>query len=97
MSNRLLKKRNLIARLSPVYENSMGSALHIQARDGLDVAWLPQSLVEPDISSGLLIWTGGEEWAINVDIRLHRLRRNHDMLIRKIWTFLKLREEVALI
>jgi DNA-binding transcriptional LysR family regulator len=93
----ILKKRNLIARLSPVYENSMGGALRVQARDGLGVAWLPQSLVEPDISSGLLTWAGGEEWAIDVDIRLHRLRRNHNMLIRKIWTFLKLREGVPLI
>ena len=93
----ILKKQNLISRLSPVYENSMSGALRIQARDGLGVAWLPQSLVESDISSGLLTWAGGEEWAIDVDIRLHRLRRNHNMLIRKIWTFLKLREGVPLI
>ncbi len=62
----------------------MGGALRIQVRADPGVAWLLQSLVEPDISCDLLTWAGGEEWAIDVNIRLHRLRRNHNMLIRKI-------------
>lgn len=93
----ILRKRNLIKHLTPIYENSMSGALRIRARDGLGVAWLPQSLVEFDIESGLLTWAGDEKWAIEVNIRLHRLKRNHNNLIRKIWTFLKLREGVPLI
>lgn len=38
------EKLDLIARLSVVYESSMGGALRIQVRDGLGVAWLPQAL-----------------------------------------------------
>ena len=93
----ILKKYNLGARLYPIYENSMSGALRIRARDGLGVAWLPRSLVEPDIESKSLTWAGREEWAADVDIRLHRLRRTHNPLIRNIWTFLKLREGVPLI
>lgn len=93
----ILKKRNLNAKLNLVYENSMGGALRVRARDGLGVAWLPQTLVEPDMESKLLTWAGGPEWAIDVDIRLHRLKRNHNMMIRKIWTFLQLREGVPLV
>ena len=93
----ILRKRNLIAHLTPIYENSMSGALRIRARDGLGVAWLPQSLVESDIESGLLTWAADEKWAIEVDIRIHRLKRNHNSLIRKIWTFLALRERVPLI
>lgn len=93
----ILKRRNLITRLAPIYENSMGGALRIRARDGLGVAWLPQSLVQPDIDAGLLTWAGDEEWAVEVEIRLYRMKRNDNMLIRKIWTYLKLREGVPLI
>ncbi len=93
----ILSKWNLAARLTPISENSMGGALRIRARDGLGVAWLPQSLVEPDIEAGQLTWAGGEDLAIDLDIRLLRLISNHNMLIRKIWTFLKLRESVPLI
>ncbi len=93
----ILKKRNLNAKLNLVYENSMGGALRVRAHDGLGVAWLPRSLVEPDIESKLLTWAGGVEWAIDVDICLHRLKRNDNMMIRKIWSFLQLREGVPLI
>jgi len=93
----ILAKRNLISRLTPISEDSMGGALRIRARDGLGVAWLPQSLVEPDIEAKQLAWAGGEELAIDLHIRLHRLKSNRNILIRKIWTFLKLRESVPLI
>jgi len=93
----VLAERKLAERLTPVYENSMGGALRIRARDGLGVAWLPQSLVEPDMNAGLLTFAGTEEWAIDLKIQLHRLRGNRNTLIRKIWTHLKLREGVPLL
>lgn len=93
----ILQTRNLIVRLTTVYENSMGGALRIRARDGLGIAWLPLTLIEPDIRSGLLALAGGDDWSIEVEIHLHRLKRNRNPLIRKIWSFLKLRESVPLI
>lgn len=93
----MLAARALGGRLSTVYENSMGGALRIRARDGLGVAWLPLSLVEPDIEAGLMTWAGGADWAIDVEVRVHRLKRNDNKLIRKIWTFLALREGVPLV
>ena len=75
----------------------MSGALRIRARDGPGVAWLPQSLVEPDLKEGLLTWAGAVDWAIDLEIRLHLHRRNHNALIRNIWTFLKLREGVPLL
>ena len=93
----VLKRENLAKRLKPVYENSMGGALRIRARDGLGVAWLPQSLIQPDLDAGLLTAAGPEDLAIDLKIRLYRLTRNHNKLIRKIWTFLTLREGVPLL
>ena len=93
----VLAQHNLLECLAPVYENAMSGALRIRARDGLGVAWLPQSLVEPDLKEGLLTWAGAVDWAIDLEIRLHLHRRNHNALIRNIWTFLKLREGVPLL
>ena len=93
----ILAASNLGERLKPVYENAMVGALRIRARDGLGLAWLPQSLIQPDLDAGLLTLAGGEELAIDLRIRLYRLARNHNKLIRKVWTFLSLREGVLLV
>lgn len=46
-----IRLRNLISRLTPIFEDSMVGALAIRARDGLGVAWLPHGLVELDIDA----------------------------------------------
>lgn len=92
----LLRARGIEERLSVVYENSMVGALRIRVRDGQGIAWLPQSLVQPDIDSGLLAEAGRENWRIGLEIRLHRVRDHTNPLTRKIWTFLALREGVPL-
>lgn len=92
----LIESRGLKDRLSVIYENTMSGALRVRARDGLGVAWLAESLVDPDIEAGHLAWAGGEDLAVDVDIRLHRMRSNRNPMIQRIWTFLKLRERVPL-
>lgn len=84
----ILRERELLPRLTTIYENSMAGALRIRARDGLGVAWLPLSLVHQDIDSGLLTMAGVDDWAIDVEIRLHRLERNVNPVVRAIWAFL---------
>ncbi|MEM8703505.1 MAG: LysR family transcriptional regulator, partial [Pseudomonadota bacterium] len=49
----LFESRGLRHRLRIVYENSMAGALRIRARDGMGVAWLPRSLVAPDMNTGI--------------------------------------------
>jgi len=92
----LLKTKGIREKLSVVYENSMAGALRIRARDGDGVAWLPRSLVEPDIETGLLAIAGQPTWFIDLQVRLHRTNTNTNHLTRKIWTFLALREGVPL-
>ncbi|MDB9702567.1 hypothetical protein OAA86_00530 [Rhodospirillales bacterium] len=41
-----------------MYKNSMAGALRIRARDGDGVAWLPLSLVKPDLDASLLARAG---------------------------------------
>lgn len=93
----ILRVHDLNARLRVVYENSMSGALRIRARDGAGVAWLPLSLVRPDLEAGLLTRAGGKKWSIALDIRLHRLNSKTNAMTRKIWSFLAEHEDAPMI
>lgn len=93
----LLAAHGLAPRLGVVYENSMAGALRIRARDGAGVAWLPRSLVAPDLESGLMTVTGDPAWEIDLEIRLHRIRGRGNTLTRAIWAYLAVRQPIPLL
>ena len=93
----LIRDRGIAKRLNVIYENWMVGALRIRAKDGSGVAWLPRSVVQPDLESGILTIAGNPEWFIDLDIRLHRLATGTNALTRKIWSFLAVREDVPLL
>ena len=93
----LLRKHELRSRLQVVYENSMGGALRIRVRDGTGLAWLPKSLVAPDLEAGVLAQAGASRWQIPLDIMLYKMRQKENALTGKIWRFLKERESNPLL
>ena len=93
----LLQERGIDSRLKVIYENSMVGALRIRAKDGSGIAWLPRSVVQPDLDTGLLTVAGDPDWSIELAIRLHRLNRHSNALTREIWAFLAVREDVPLL
>lgn len=93
----LLRTRELRARLQVVYENSMGGALRIRVRDGTGLAWLPKSLVAPDLEARILAQAGAGRWQIPLDIMLYKMRQQENALTNKIWGFLKERENRPLL
>ena len=93
----LLEEAGIRQRLSVVYENSMAGALRIRARDGAGVAWLPYSLVAPDLEAGLLVITGKPEWKINLSIQLLRNSSYENKVTREIWVFLSERQQTPLL
>jgi DNA-binding transcriptional LysR family regulator len=95
--DRLLTSRNIGSRLKTVYENSMTGALRIRARDGTGVAWLPESLVAPDLSTGLLVRTGQPHWTVDLEIKLLRSKAGSNRLTRSLWSFLEVRQSVSLL
>lgn len=88
----LFREQAIPGRLRTVYENTMAGALRIRARDGIGVAWLPESLVSQDLASGILVRTGRVDWSVDLDIRLFRNSGHLNHLTRAIWTFLKARQ-----
>lgn len=77
-------------RLKAVYENNMAGALRIRARDGAGMAWLPRSLVAPDLAVGSLVVAGS--WALQVPmaIKLYRRTSASKDLANDLWTFLRM-------
>ena len=84
--------RGLHARLGIVYENSMAGALRIRARDGAGIAWLPKSLVAPDMENGQLALAGDATLEIELQIRLYRVAGDGNSLTHAIWDYLRGRE-----
>jgi LysR family transcriptional regulator, hypochlorite-specific transcription factor HypT len=93
----LLRSNDLCTRLQVVYENSMAGALRIRVHDGTGLAWLPKSLVTPDLDAGVLAQAGASRWQIPLDIMLYKMRQHENALTNKIWCFLKEREDSPLL
>ncbi|MBV2361575.1 LysR family transcriptional regulator [Thalassococcus sp. CAU 1522] len=93
----LFDRHGISDRLRTVYENSMAGALRIRARNGDGVAWLPKSLVQPDLDGGILVRTGHPDWVVDLSIRLFRNKERSNRVTRAIWTFLEVRQSVSLV
>ena len=84
----ILEANGLNETLRPVYENSMAGALRIRAREGEGIAWLPESLVSPDLESGSLVLAGPTALRVPLEIRIHAVPDNSNYLTRSIWAYL---------
>lgn len=93
----LLGTGDMRNRLRVVYENSMAGALRIRVRDGIGLAWLPRSLVAPDLEAGVLAPAGGARWHVPLEVRIHRIKRQTNSLTSRIWSFLASREGLPLL
>lgn len=62
----------LDAAAQPLVTAHLASVLRPLALEGRGVAWLPASLVEPDLAAGRLVAAGGADWEVPLEIRLWR-------------------------
>lgn len=93
----LLEADTIRSRLQVVYENLMSGALRICVREGIGIAWLPKSLVAPDLEAGLLAPAGGKRWEVALDIKLYRRQEHANPLTKKIWIFLQRHKDEQLL
>jgi len=56
--------------LSRRYENTYSHTLKTMVREGLGLAWLPESIVQLDFESGKLCRAGDQHWDIDFDVKL---------------------------
>ena len=89
----MFKEHGLEPTLNSVYETSMAGSLLIRAREGIGVAWLPESLIEADITRNSLVRVGNKDWAVDLEIRLFRNVEFSNHLTRSMWAFLKAQQD----
>lgn len=68
----VLGKRLGALPVTTVFTAHLASVLKTMALDGRGVAWLPQSLIAGELTSGQLVPAGADDWHIPLDIRLYR-------------------------
>lgn len=72
--------------LQTTYESDLADALHAMARQGFGLAWLPHTLVEPDLRDGRLVRADGARNDIHMEIRLYQSVGNTKSLAREVWS-----------
>jgi DNA-binding transcriptional LysR family regulator len=86
-SNRIVEP--LIAelgdRLQVVYENALSESLKAMVVRDCGVAWLPRSTVQPALDSGDVIFVGGEDDSITLDIVAYKRQADTDGPIGAVW------------
>lgn len=68
--------------LAHIHENSMAEALKFMAIEGHGVAWLPRSLVAPEIAAGRLVVVAPE---LPMEIRLYRSADRSRPFLDRVW------------
>lgn len=57
-----------------VFTAHLASALRTWVIDGRGLAWLPETLVAPDLTAGRLVVAAADEWKVPLEVRLYRDR-----------------------
>lgn len=89
---RRMLRRPGTSRLKLVYENSLVGALRVRAWNGTGISWLPESLIAQDIENGLLCRAGEDQWDIDLNINLFRLRAKPAPQLQSIWQHLTMEQ-----
>lgn len=64
----------------------LASVLRTMVLDGRGMAWLPETLVEEDITAGRLVAAAGNDWHIPLEIRLYRDRSPAGNAAEAFWS-----------
>lgn len=78
--------------LSRRYENTYSHTLKTMVREGLGLAWLPESIVKLDFESGQLCRAGDKHWDIDFDVKLFH---HHDLNSKRETEILKTSIEMS--
>jgi DNA-binding transcriptional LysR family regulator len=69
-----------------VFTAHLASVLRTMALDGRGMAWLPQTLIRDDLTSGRLVEAAPPEWTIELEIRLYRDRAPLGKAAEEFWS-----------
>jgi len=70
--------------LLQVTQNSQAISVKAMISQGFGVGWLPQRLLQQGGEQGL-VRAGGDDWTIDLELRLYRLRNNPSARLDALW------------
>ncbi|RAS16011.1 DNA-binding transcriptional LysR family regulator [Microvirgula sp. AG722] len=71
------------------YETDMAEGLKNMALEGHGIAFLPQSAVTREVRHGQLAPAAGDEWAVDMEIRVYRRLKPARPAVETFWLFLQ--------
>jgi LysR family transcriptional regulator, hypochlorite-specific transcription factor HypT len=72
--------------LDTIFTSHLAATLHSMARAGDGLAWLPWTLAEEDMTAGLLVEAGDQEFTIPIEIRLFRPVARQRHAVEAVWS-----------
>lgn len=84
----VLRRQGNAAVLQPYFESDMAEVLKQMALASDGIAWLPRSLIEGELASGVLTSAGERRWMLDLELRLYRDRNNASPLLAQLWSHL---------
>lgn len=67
-----IRRQSVVCHLNDRYINSFADAIRSMALEGIGLAWLPESMVLDDLADGRFVIVPGDDWVIDLDIRIYR-------------------------
>ncbi len=74
--------------LAECYQTDMAEGLKAMALEGHGIAFLPESVVRREVKSRQLVVAGDDRWALELEIRIYRERRNNKPAVERLWNHL---------
>lgn len=84
----VLRRQGNAAVLQPYFESDMAEVLKQMALASDGIAWLPRSLIENELASGVLTSAGERRWMLDLELRLYRDRNNTSAVLAQLWSYL---------
>lgn len=83
--SRLFAERPQFVR-TRVHENAISAGLKTMALTGAGLCWLPRSLIQAELDSGLLVRaSSSQDWEMELEVRLYRHLKSTSKLVKKVW------------
>jgi DNA-binding transcriptional LysR family regulator len=89
VTQRILDEAPAPVRLQACHQSELAELLKRLALAGQGLAWLPLSSVASDLASGQLVRAGGEQWTLQLEVRLYRERQSKRSALDQAWQALR--------
>lgn len=90
-----LQRRDPAPHLLTMNENVNSVSAKAMVKEGFGMGWIPTSLLEDNFRYNRLGFAADQSWNIPVEIRLYRLKHNHNQQMQKLWPYLQRHLPVA--